>query len=101
MVSIHAGSGNPMNHSDIDVNLFKQKLLDLREELLQVEQTGNDAAQIVELDQSKVGRISRMDALQHQAMAKESQQRRTLQLQRITGALQRIDKESFGFCAPL
>ena len=88
-----------MNHSHIDVDVFKMKLLDLREELLQVEQTGNDAAQIVELDQSKVGRVSRMDALQNQAMAKESQQRRTLQLQRITGALQRIDKESFGLCA--
>ena len=99
MVSIHAGSDHPVNHSHIDVDLFKKKLLDLRDELLQVEQTGNDAAQIVELDQSKVGRVSRMDALQHQAMAKESQQRRTLQLQRITGALQRIDKESFGLCA--
>ena len=88
-----------MNHSHIDVDIFKKKLLDLRDELLQVEQMGNDAAQIVELDQSKVGRLSRMDALQNQAMAKESQQRRALQLQRITGALQRIDKESFGLCA--
>ena len=96
---MHAGSDHPVNHSHIDVDRFKKKLLDLRDELLQVEQTANDAAQIVELDQSKVGRVSRMDALQHQAMAKESQQRRNLQLQRITGALQRIDKESFGLCA--
>ena len=88
-----------MNHSNIDVDIFKKKLLTLREELLQVEQTGNEAAQIVELDQSTVGRISRMDALQNQAMAKESQQRRTLQLQRITGALQRIEKDAFGLCA--
>jgi DnaK suppressor protein len=91
--------GNPVNHSSIDVTYFKEKLLSLRTQLLQVESSGNEAAQIVELDQSKVGRISRMDALQGQAMAKESQQRRTLQLQRITGALQRIDKEIYGLCA--
>ena len=88
-----------MNHSDIDIAVFKKKLLALRDELLQVQHTGDEAAQIVELDQSKVGRVSRMDALQNQAMAKESQQRRILQLQRITGALQRIEKESFGLCA--
>ena len=91
--------GIPVNHSNIDIAVFKKKLVDLQDELLQVQQTGDEAAQIVELDQSKVGRVSRMDALQNQAMAKESQQRRILQLQRITGALQRIDKEAFGLCA--
>lgn len=88
-----------MNHSSIDVAYFKEKLLTLRTQLLQVKSSGNEAAQIVELDQSKVGRVSRMDALQSQAMAKEAQQRRILQLQRITGALQRIDKGTYGLCA--
>ncbi|MGB0910248.1 MAG: TraR/DksA family transcriptional regulator, partial [Nitrospirales bacterium] len=36
--------------------------------------------------------------LQGQAMAKESQQRRNLQKQRIKTALTRIEKESFGLC---
>ncbi len=39
-----------------------------------------------------------MDALQGQAMAKDSQQRRTIQLQRITASLQRIEKGIFGLC---
>ncbi len=73
-------------------------LLALRDELLQVEQSGREAAQPVELDQSRVGRISRMDALQMQAMSIESMRRRELQGQRIEAALQRIDTGTFGIC---
>lgn len=82
----------------LDLSLVQEKLLQLRDELLQVEQSGNEAAQTVELDQSAVGRLSRMDALQNQAMAKESQQRRMIQKQRIDSALQRIENGNFGTC---
>lgn len=84
--------------SDIDNQHFKQALLSLRSDLLAVEQSGQEAAQTVELDQTTIGRVSRMDALQGQAMAKESQQRRTIQLQRIEASLQRIEKGIFGLC---
>ncbi len=87
-----------MSNSSQDLSLIKEKLLHLREELLQVEQSGNEAAQTVELDQSAIGRVSRMDALQNQAMAKDSQQRRLIQKQRIDSALQRIDNGDFGYC---
>ena len=73
----------------MDSTRFKQKLLDLRDELRIVEKSGDEAASTVELDQSKVGRLSRMDALQSQALAKEAQQRRTIQKQRIESALAR------------
>jgi DnaK suppressor protein len=82
----------------MDTASFRKKLLKLRDELLQTEQTGNEAAQIVELDQSRVGRLSRMDALQGQAMSIESKRRRSLKIQRIDAALQRIDRDEFGFC---
>ena len=39
-----------------------------------------------------------MDALQGQAMAKESQQRRTIQLQRFESSLQRLEQGIFGLC---
>ena len=52
----------------------------------------------VELDQQRVGRLSRMDALQQQAMAKASGQRTKLELQRIAGALGRIETGDFGYC---
>jgi len=77
---------------------FKQQLLTLLRELSEVEASGDEAAATVELDQSTVGRLSRMDALQSQALAKEAQQRRTIQRQRIDSALSRIDKGTFGLC---
>lgn len=52
----------------------------------------------VDLDQSRVGRLSRMDALQMQAMAQEEQRRRTVELQRIEGALDRLKAVDFGYC---
>ena len=55
-----------------DVESLKQRLIDQREELLGVAESSKEAAQTVELDQTRVGRVSRMDALQAQAMAKES-----------------------------
>ncbi|GJL65270.1 MAG: molecular chaperone DnaK [Nitrospirales bacterium] len=87
-----------MNHTDIDVEYFREKLLTLREEITKIERTADEAAETVELDQTKIGRVSRMDALQSQAMAKESQQRRHLRKQRIETALQRIEKDIFGLC---
>jgi DnaK suppressor protein len=87
-----------MNKSNIDIAYFREKLLKIRNELLQIEQSGNEAAQTVELDQSRVGRLSRMDALQAQAMSVESKRRRSIKIQRIDAALQRIDKDVFGTC---
>ena len=50
------------------------------------------------LDQSSVGRLSRMDAIQRQAMAQATQRRRSTRILRIKAALQRIDEGEFGFC---
>jgi len=77
---------------------FQQLLLQQQQDLLEVEHTSAESAKPVVLDQTRVGRLSRMDALQSQAMSIETQQRRKLQLQKITAALKRIDDEEFGFC---
>jgi len=45
-----------------------------------------------------MGRLSRMDALQGQAMAQETKRRDELELKRITTALQRIDAGDYGYC---
>ncbi len=87
-----------MTPSEIDLDFFKQALLRLREDLLQTEDSEKEATQPVELDQTMVGRLSRMDALQGQAMAKASQQRRHVLLQRIDSALKRIENGEFGGC---
>lgn len=77
---------------------FRDLLLQRREALLDVAGTGRDAAGTVELDQARVGRLSRMDALQAQAMSRETNRRRELELARIEAALGRIDAGEYGFC---
>ena len=52
----------------------------------------------VELDQQAVGRLSRMDALQVQAMALETSRRRAVELRRIAAALARMDEGEYGTC---
>ena len=81
-----------------DLDHFRSTLLTLKDELLAVSSTGQEAAQRVELDQTTIGRVSRMDALQQQAMAQAAQQRRHIQLQRIKSALQRLESGEFGWC---
>lgn len=67
-------------------------------ELIDGDANAEGSADTVELDQAKVGRLSRMDALQMQSMAKESRRRRQIELQRINAAIQRIADDSFGSC---
>ncbi|MBK1636911.1 TraR/DksA family transcriptional regulator [Rhodovulum adriaticum] len=52
----------------------------------------------VALDQQSVGRLSRMDAMQRQTMAKATHARRTASESRIRAALARIDAGAFGYC---
>lgn len=79
--------------------MIKSKLLRERDELRALEATSNEAAQPVELDQSRVGRLSRMDAMQAQAMSLETKRRREIHLTRIDAALARIAADEFGDCA--
>ncbi len=84
--------------SGADIESLKMRLIEQREALLDVAESTREAARTVELDQTRVGRVSRMDALQAQAMAKESDRRRLLALQRIDNALQRIEDDEYGNC---
>ena len=77
---------------------WRSRLLSLKDELEAVSETGESSSAVVELDQTKVGRLSRMDAMQAQAMAKASNQRREATLKKIGAALQRLDDGEFGFC---
>jgi DnaK suppressor protein len=78
---------------------MKSRLLALRTELRQQSQSGAKSADVVELDQSRVGRLSRMDAMQAQAMAKASTERCQHRLRLVAAALQRIDDGEYGDCA--
>ncbi|MEM7192351.1 MAG: TraR/DksA family transcriptional regulator [Pseudomonadota bacterium] len=52
----------------------------------------------VTLDQTSVGRLSRMDAMQGQAMALAQETRRATEAKRIEAAIQRIDEGEYGYC---
>lgn len=60
-------------------------------------QRKNDSA-AVELDQSRQGRLSRMDAMQQQAQMQAAMRRATQQLARIDAALHRLDRGEYGYC---
>jgi DnaK suppressor protein len=74
------------------------RLLARQAELRALSDGARDSRKPVELDQSKVGRLSRMDAMQDQAMAQESERRRMGELQRIEAALERLTGGDYGYC---
>lgn len=82
----------------LDRTHFRELLLQRRSVLQRATETGGEAAETVELDQSRVGRLSRMDALQGQAMSQEAQRRREQELLRIGQALKRVAAEEYGDC---
>lgn len=73
-------------------------LLELRAELEALDGDSLTGRATVELDQSRVGRLSRMDALQGQAMNKAIAARRRQKLVAIDAALDRLNEEEFGYC---
>ena len=68
------------------------KALDAEDDL------GAESQQTVELDQQAIGRLSRMDALQNQAMANANHARRQAERARLNAALIRMNEGEFGYC---
>lgn len=74
-------------------------LIRMRDDLAALSEISADSRKPVELDQTSVGRLSRMDAIQGQAMQLETERRRQVERQRIDAALARIQSGDFGYCA--
>ncbi|MEP3333810.1 TraR/DksA C4-type zinc finger protein [Sedimentitalea sp.] len=85
-----------MNETDLD--RYAAQIEQMLHRLSEDNELGRDGQAVVSLDQQSVGRLSRMDALQNQAMAKAQQQLRDQQKQRLLAALRRIDEGEFGYC---
>jgi DnaK suppressor protein len=84
--------------SDNEIEAFQSRLLEARGELEALLAHGDDETAPVELDQTSVGRLSRMDAMQRQAMAQETERRRYNDIRRIDAALRRIEDGEYGYC---
>lgn len=82
----------------LDIKKLEDELRVEHESVMAALTQSADSASIVELDQSRVGRISRMDALQQQAMAIETRSRIQVRQRKLEAALNRIALGSFGLC---
>ncbi len=85
--------------NEADIVFFRALLLKRRDELQAQSSASAEKRKPVELDQQSVGRLSRQDALQQQAMQNAQEARRTAELLRIDAALARIEDGEFGYCA--
>ena len=77
---------------------FRERLHQEADTLRAAEAETSEDRVPVELDQTSVGRLSRMDALQQQAMAAAQSRRRSARLVSINRALKRIDEDEYGWC---
>jgi len=82
-----------MNETEIEQ--CRQKLLNLRSELMTLEEASRDE---VKPDQASLDRLSRVDSMQVQLAAGEGGRQRKRQLQKIDGALRRMQLGEFGRC---
>ncbi|MEZ6023986.1 MAG: TraR/DksA family transcriptional regulator [Hyphomonadaceae bacterium] len=77
---------------------LRAKLVAQSEELRAASAQTEDDRKPVALDQTSVGRLSRMDSMQVQAMAVAQEKRRHDAIKRIESTIARIDADEYGDC---
>lgn len=77
---------------------LKAELIQQKGDLEELLNSSEEAADTVVLDQTKVGRLSRMDAMQQQAMAQASHSQHQQHLRQIIQALKAIEEGDYGYC---
>ena len=83
---------------DIDLKYFKKHLEERLESITAEQEHQKIGTAPVELDQARVGRLSRMDAMQQQAMSQAVARLTDQERQRILSALGRIESGNYGYC---
>ena len=84
--------------SEKQAETLREQLIELIAELENTLHANADSADPVVLDQSSVGRLSRMDAMQQQAMAKAIRRKTQLRLTQCKVALSTFDRNEYGLC---
>jgi len=82
----------------LDLESWRETLQTERVALTESSAATLDNRTPVTLDQQSVGRLSRMDAMQVQAMAQAEEDRRQHRLRLISAALSRLDEGEYGYC---
>ncbi len=84
---------------DIDLKYFEKRLKERLEAIIAAQESRKEEEEPVELDQARVGRLSRMDAMQQQAISQAAARLVDLERQRIQSALGRLQSGDYGYCA--
>ena len=79
-------------------DLVRKKLQALKKKIEALSELAADNRKPIQLDQQSVGRLSRMDSLQVQAMDMAQEQARRRQIVKINAALERLDNGDYGYC---
>ena len=82
----------------IDIGSVREQLEARKAELTASIENAAESAAPVELDQQVQGRLSRMDAIQGQAMAQATIERRRIEIAQINAAFKRMEESEFGYC---
>ncbi len=80
------------------IRAFEQRIRQELAETMRAIAADEDSSAPVELDQQRVGRLSRMDAMQQQAMARNLAVRRRERAVALERALARLRDGAFGYC---
>lgn len=86
------------NEQELDLVAIRKALERELAELNDLRDGAAEERRPVELDQQSVGRLSRMDALQVQAMANAVETRRQSRAAQLRAALKRLDEDEYGYC---
>ena len=77
---------------------LRSRLLSSKTKLEEQLELGESATGVVTLDQTSIGRVSRMDAMQQQSMAVSTRAKAASSLRNVHKALLRLDNGDYGFC---
>lgn len=84
--------------SDKQLSRFRQSLMTIRDDLHLVLEISEESGETVVLDQSKVGRLSRVDALQQQQMSNACRIGYRKRLLAVEHALSAMEQGDYGWC---
>ena len=83
--------------SEAELKAFKANLMSLKTSLEETLSATTKSAQTVDLDEP-IGRISRMDALTQQSMARAQKRRHEIRLSQVLAALRAMNDDDYGLC---
>lgn len=93
-----AEKAGPSHLSEEQLETLRREVLRQLERLERSMKVTDEGLRPVELDPGAVGRLSRIDELQNQALTRNLREREQIQLGGLLGALRRLEEGVYGLC---